>query len=185
MVSLKELFVIFFKIGAFTLGGGYAMLTMVEDAIVTKRKYIEKEEFWDLIAVLQSLPGVFALNTALYVGYKLRGRWGAFWASLGAVLPSFLAIIVIAMCFTEIKDNEFVESLFKGIRPCVVALIAVPAVNLIKKNCKNWWMILIAILSAGLIWWFKVNPIWIIVVVSVAAVAYGMYGYNKMKGEQK
>lgn len=185
MVSLKELFVIFFKIGAFTLGGGYAMLTMVEDAIVTKRKYIEKEEFWDLIAVLQSLPGVFALNTALYVGYKLRGRWGAFWASLGAVLPSFLAIIIIAMCFTEIKDNEFVESLFKGIRPCVVALIAVPAVNLIKKNCKNWWMILIAILSAGLIWWFKVNPIWIIVVVSVAAVAYGMYGYNKMKGEQK
>lgn len=126
MVSLRELFIIFFRIGAFTLGGGYAMLTMVERDIVTKRKYIEKEEFWDLIAILQSLPGVFAVNTALYVGYKLRGRWGAFWASLGAVLPSFIAIILIAMCFTEIKDNEFVERLFKGIRPCVVALIAVP-----------------------------------------------------------
>lgn len=185
MVSLRELFVIFFKIGAFTLGGGYAMLTMVEQAIVTKRKYIDKEEFWDLIAVLQSLPGVFALNTALYVGYKLRGRWGAFGASLGAVLPSFLAIIVIAMCFTEIKDNEWVERLFRGIRPCVVALIAVPAVNLIKKNCKNWKMILVAVFSAVLIWWFKVNPIWIIAIVSVAAVIYGMYGYNKMKGQPK
>ncbi len=185
MVSLRELFFIFFKIGAFTLGGGYAMLTMVEQAIVTKKKYIEKDEFWDLIAVLQSLPGVFALNTALYVGYKLRGRWGAFWASLGAVLPSFIAILLIAMCFTEIKGNEYVERLFRGIRPCVVALIAVPAVNLIKKNCKNWVTILIALVSAGLIWWFKISPIWIIVVVSIAAVAYGMYNYKKMEGGDK
>ncbi len=182
MVSLRELFIIFFRIGAFTLGGGYAMLTMVERDIVTKRKYIEKDEFWDLIAILQSLPGVFALNTALYVGYKLRGRWGAFWASLGAVLPSFIVIILFAMCFTEIKEKEFVVKLFEGIRPCVVALIAVPAVNLIKKNCKDWKMVLVAILSAVLIWWFKVNPIWIVVAVSVAAVAYGVYGCNKMKG---
>lgn len=183
MVSLKELFWIFFRIGAFTLGGGYAMLAMVEQIVVTKKQYIEKDEFWDLIAVLQSLPGVFAVNTALYVGYKLRGRWGAFWAVLGAVLPSFLAIVLIAMCFTEIRDNEYVERLFRGIRPCVVALIAVPAFNLIRKNCKNWMMVLVALLSAGLIWWFKISPIWIIVVVSIGAVLYGMYGYDKMKGK--
>ena len=89
MVRLRELFGIFLRIGAFTLGGGYAMLSMVEMQIVTKKKYIPKDEFWNLIAVIQTLPGVFAINTALYVGYKLRGMKGALVAALGAALPSF------------------------------------------------------------------------------------------------
>lgn len=180
MVRLIELFKIFFQIGAFTLGGGYAMLSMVEIAIVDKRKYMSKEEFWDLIAVVQSLPGVFAINTALYVGYKLRGKKGAVFSALGAALPSFVAILLIAMFFTEIKDNEVVERIFKGIRPCVVALILAPAVRLIKQNSMGWKKIWIPLVSAILIWRFKVSPILVILVVCVGAVLYGIYMYRKM-----
>lgn len=181
MVKLIDLFRIFLRIGAFTLGGGYAMLTMVEIAIVDKRKYMSKEEFWDLIALVQSLPGVFAINTGLYVGYKLRGKAGAFWSALGAALPSFIAILLIAIFFTEIKDNEIVERLFKGIRPCVVALILVPAIRLIKQNSWSWKKIWIPIVAAVLIWIFKVSPVVIILIVSVSALLYGMYMYHKMR----
>lgn len=183
MVSLRDLFTIFLKIGAFTLGGGYAMLTMVEQAIVTKKKYLGKDEFWDMIAVVQTLPGVFAINTALYVGYKLRGKYGAFWSALGASLPSFVAILLIAMFFTEIKDNEVVERIFRGVRPCVVALILAPAVRLIKQNCSSWKLALVPLLAALLIWWFKVSPILIILVVSVTSLLYGFYFNRKMKGK--
>ena len=103
MVPLRDLFTIFLQIGAFTLGGGYAMLAMVERSIVAKKGYIGKEEFWDMIAVVQTLPGVFAINTALYVGYKLRGKRGALCASVGAALPSFIAILLIAMFFADWK----------------------------------------------------------------------------------
>ena len=180
MVSLIELFKIFFQIGLFTLGGGYAMLAMVEIAIVDKHKYMTKEEFWDLIAVVQSLPGVFAINTALYVGYKLRGKSGAFWSSVGAALPSVIIILLVAIFFSEIKDNEIVERLFKGIRPCVVALILAPAVRLIKQNGMGWRKIWIPLLSAFLIWQFKISPILVILVVSVGALLYGIYMYRKM-----
>lgn len=183
MVSLRDLFTIFLKIGAFTLGGGYAMLTMVEQAIVTKKKYLGKNEFWDMIAVVQTLPGVFAINTALYVGYNLRGKRGAFFSAVGAALPSFVAILLIAMFFTEIKDNEVVERIFRGVRPCVVALILVPAVRLIKQNCSSWKLALVPLLAALLIWWFKVSPILIILVVSVTSLLYGFYFNRKMKGK--
>lgn len=182
MVSLRDLFTIFLKIGAFTLGGGYAMLTMVEQAIVARKRYLGKDEFWDMIAVVQTLPGVFAINTALYVGYKLRGKRGAFVSAVGAALPSFVAILLIAMFFTEIKDNEVVERIFRGVRPCVVALILVPAIRLIRKNCSDWKLMLVPLVAAGLIWWFKVSPIVIIVVVSVASLLYGVYFGHKMKG---
>ncbi len=183
MVSLRDLFTIFLKIGAFTLGGGYAMLTMVEQAIVTKKKYLGKNEFWDMIAVVQTLPGVFAINTALYVGNNLRGKRGAFFSAVGAALPSFVAILLIAMFFTEIKDNEVVERIFRGVRPCVVALILVPAVRLIKQNCSSWKLALVPLLAALLIWWFKVSPILIILVVSVTSLLYGFYFNRKMKGK--
>ncbi len=164
MVKLAELFKIFFQIGAFTLGGGYAMLSMVEISIVEKKRYLTKDEFWDLIAVVQTLPGVFAVNTALYVGYKLRGKSGAFCSAVGAALPSFMAIILIAIFFKEIKDNQVVESAFRGIRPCVVALILVPAVKLMKQTCslKTIW---IPLSVAFVIWMFKVSPILIVMMV--------------------
>lgn len=180
MVRLRELFGIFLRIGAFTLGGGYAMLSMVEMQIVTRKKYIPKDEFWNLIAVIQTLPGVFAINTALYVGYKLRGMKGALVAALGAALPSFVAILLISIFFTNFRENEYVERVFKGIRPCVIALIFVPAIRLIKNLKKSWKILWIPFVAAFLIWWLKVSPILIIVVACVTAVLLEMYSYKKL-----
>lgn len=181
MVGLLELFKIFFQIGAFTLGGGYAMLSMVERAIVTKKRYIEKEDFWDLIALVQTLPGVFAINTALYVGYKLRKTKGAIVAAIGAALPSFITILLIALFFTEYKDNEIVERIFKGIRPCVVALILVPCIQLIKAQYTGWKTFLIPIGVATAIWWFKISPITIVFIVIIGTLLFEMYSFNKIK----
>ncbi|MCQ2958778.1 MAG: chromate transporter [Bacteroidales bacterium] len=181
MVRLTELFRIFFQIGAFTLGGGYAMLAMVEMQIVTKKKYIEKDEFWDLISLVQTLPGVFAINTALYVGHKLRGTKGAIIAALGASLPSFIAILLIALFFKNFKENVFVEKIFKGIRPCVIAMIFVPAVRLIKNFGKNWKILWIPFVAAFIIWWFKISPILIIAVACACTLIFEAYSYHVLK----
>ena len=156
------------------------MISMVEMQIVNKKKYIPKDEFWNLIAVIQTLPGVFAINTALYVGYKLRGMKGALVAALGAALPSFVAILLISIFFTNFRENEYVERVFKGIRPCVIALIFVPAIRLIKNLKKSWKILWIPFVAAFLILWLKVSPILIIVVACVTAVLLEMYSYKKL-----
>ena len=119
MKIVFQLFFTFFKIGAFTLGGGYAMLSMVEKAVVDKKQWIPSDEFWDMIAIVQSLPGVFAVNTALYVGHRIAGRKGAAAAMLGAIIPSIVIILLLATIFREYRDLPVVERIFKGIRPCV------------------------------------------------------------------
>lgn len=164
----------FFKIGAFTLGGGYAMISIIENEVVERQKWISKEEFVDLIAMAQSCPGVFAVNISIFVGYKLRKTPGALCTSLGAVLPSFLMILLVALFFHQFMDLAWVEAMFRGIRPAVVALIAVPTFNLAKRvkiNLANCW---IPIVTALLIAYLGVNPIYIL----IAAVAGG-YLYGK------
>ena len=108
MKTTIQLFFTFMRIGAFTLGGGYAMLDMIESAVVNKRRWINKDEFWDMITVVQMLPGVFAVNTALYTGYKIKGVQGAAAACLGAVIPSFVIILLIAAFFLDYKSNPVV-----------------------------------------------------------------------------
>ena len=120
-----RLFSSFFKIGAFTFGGGWAMISLLEEDIVNKHKWLEKEEFIDNLAIAQSLPGIMAVNVAIAVGYKLNKIWGSIFAVLGTILPSFMIILAIAMFLTPdtIKNNETLTRIFKGIRPAVVALI--------------------------------------------------------------
>ena len=103
----KKLFTTFFKIGAFTLGGGYAMIPIIEEEVVEKNRWIQKDEFLDLIAIAQSCPGVFAINIATFIGYKLRGNKGATCTSLGTALPSFLLILLIAMFFHQFMNKRF------------------------------------------------------------------------------
>ena len=119
-----QLFSDFFKIGAFTLGGGYAMIPIIESEVVGKRRWLRQEEFLDIIAIAQSCPGVFAINMSVFIGYKLRKLPGAISAALGSALPSLIIILLIAMFFSRFQDNPVVESIFRGIRPAVVALIA-------------------------------------------------------------
>lgn len=129
--SLWNLFSTFFKIGAFTFGGGWAMISIIEREIVDKNHWIEREDFLDLLAIAQSLPGILAVNIATSVGDKIRGGKGSVIASLGTILPSFLIILAIAIFLTPetIKNNRVISSIFMGIRPAVVALIVAPVIT--------------------------------------------------------
>lgn len=173
------------KIGAFTLGGGYAMLSMVEKAIVDQKKWIENDEFWDMMAIVQSLPGVFAVNTALYVGEKVAGRKGAFASMLGAILPSIVIILLLATVFREFRDNPVVERIFKGIRPCVVALILAPSLRMIKSAKVTWKTAIIPILAVFLIWWCKISPAYVILTAIAGSLIYALIIERKAKEAEK
>ena len=147
----------FFKIGIFTLGGGYAMIPLIEEEVVNKHRWVSKEEILDLIAIAQSCPGVFAINIAIFIGYKLRKERGAIATAAGTALPSFLIILMIALFFHQFQDNRFVAAMFRGIRPAVVALIAVPTFNLAKRAELSKWTLWIPIVSALVIWLMGVS----------------------------
>ena len=157
----------------FTLGGGYAMIPLIEEEVVNKRKWVSKEEMLDLIAIAQSCPGVFAINIAIFIGYKLRKVSGAIATALGTALPSFLIILAIAIFFHQFEDNKVIAAMFKGIRPAVVALIAVPTFRLAQRAQLNWFTIWIPIVSALLIWLLGVSPIWIIIAAGMGGYIYG------------
>jgi len=166
-------FLTFFRIGLFTLGGGYAMIPLIEAEVVDKHKWITKEQFLDVIAIAQSCPGVFAINTSIFIGYKLRKLRGAISCALGTALPSFLIILAIAMFFHQFQDNPVVASMFRGIRPAVVALIAVPTFNMARSAKLTWFNGWIPIASALLIWALGVSPIFIILAASICGYLYG------------
>ncbi len=168
-------FLTFFRIGLFTIGGGYAMVPLIEAEVVDKRKWLEKDDFLDLLAVSQSAPGVFAVNMSIFIGYKLRRFKGALAMALGAIMPSFLIILAIALFFQQFKEYEAVENIFKGIRPAVVALIAAPTFNMAKSAKINRTNIWIPVVSALLIWLFGVSPIYIIIGAGMGGFIYGHY----------
>ena len=149
----------FFKIGAFTLGGGYAMIPIIEEEVVNKNKWVSHEEMLDLIAVAQTCPGVFAINISTFIGYKLRKKRGALCTTLGTALPSFLIILFIALFFHRFMDVPWIAAMFRGIRPANIGLY----------NC---W---IPIAAALLIWALGVNPIYIIIAAAVGGYIYGQY----------
>lgn len=149
-----QLFLSFFKIGAFTFGGGWAMISIIEKEIVDRKGWIEREEFLDLLAVAQSLPGILAVNISVAVGDKLRGMRGATAAALGTILPSFLIILCIAIFLTPdlIKNNETLSAIFKGVRPAVVALIIAPVISSARAAGIGWKTVWIPVAVALLIW---------------------------------
>lgn len=166
--SLLRLFATFFKIGAFTFGGGWAMISIIEREIVDKYHWIERDEFLDLLAVAQSLPGILAVNISVAVGDKLRGLKGSVCSAAGTIAPSFMIILLIAMFLTPdlITNNPVISSIFKGIRPVVVALIVAPVITSAKAAGINWRKIWIPVAVALLIWSklpFISNPILYIV----------------------
>ena len=170
-----SLFKTFFRIGLFTLGGGYAMIPIIESEVVDKHHWIEKKDFLDIVVISQSCPGALAINMSAYIGYKLKKVPGAVVASLATALPSFLVILLIAMFFHQFKDNAVVAAIFRGIRPAVVALIAVPTFKLAKDACitlNNCW---IPIGCALAIYLFGISPIIIILLAGICGYVYGQY----------
>lgn len=179
-VSLWQIFKVFAKIGAFTIGGGYAMIPLIQ-AELSRRGWISEDELPDIVALSQSAPGVMAVNISIFAGHKLRGFKGSVAATLGSITPSFLMILAIAMFFVAFKDNPYVERAFNGIRPVVVSLIAVPMVNMARRSCKNVWHWLLAVVSLLLVAFLNVSPIYIILCVLVLGFSITYYKEGRWK----
>lgn len=173
-VSLWNIFITFAKIGSFTIGGGYAMIPLIREELV-KKGWLSDEELPDIIALAQSAPGVLAVNMSIFAGYKMRGFKGSLAAAFGSILPSFLIILLIAMLFTGYQDNPVVVRIFKGIRPVVVSLIAVPMINMARKGNKTWWAWCISFLVLFLVAFMNFSPIYILLVLIVLALCFTLW----------
>lgn len=175
-----QLYITFLKIGGFTLGGGPAMVPMMEQEVVNHNHWLEKEEFLDILAVSQATPGIFAVDMASHIGYKLGGTRSGIWAAMGVVTPSLVIILLIAIIFSQFRDNPWVEAAFMGIRPAVVALLAVPVFSMAKSakiTKRNCW---IPILSTLLIWLLHVSPAYIILIAGLSGFLYGKWRKRSM-----
>lgn len=170
MTSLSALFRSFFKIGLFTFGGGYAMIPLIEAEIINRRGWLARDEFMELLTLAQSSPGPIAINTSVFIGYKTRGVAGAAAAVCGAVLPSFICILVIAIFFAQVRHNVVVDAAFKGMRPAVVALIVVPTISLARGMHPA--LIVVAVATVLAVWWFGLSPIWLIAAGAAAGILW-------------
>ena len=167
---LVEIFWTFLKIGAFTFGGGYAMIPLIQHEVINHRRWLREGEFIELLTIAQTAPGPIALNTAVFVGYKLRGYRGALMAVLGVVVPSFMIILVVAMFFADIRDNVWVDAAFKGMRPAVVALIVAPIVGLTRGM--NVWLMAVAVATALVVWYYGLSPVWFLMAGALGGVLW-------------
>ena len=185
-----KLFLSFLKIGAFTFGGGWAMISIIEREIVDKHKWISKSDFLDLLAVAQSMPGILAVNISVVIGDNLRGLKGSIVSTMGTILPSFTIILAIAIFLTPdaIKNNELISDIFRGIRPAVVALIVAPVLTTAKAARISWKTVAIPIAVALLIYSkipFISNPITFIVMGALGGYIYYIRHQNGIIAEDK
>ena len=163
-VSLWQLFITFFKLGAFTFGGGYAMIAILEEELVSKKKWITSQDMLDMIVIAESTPGVIAVNTATSVGYKMRGVFGAIIATLGVVLPSFCIIFALS----------FAIEAFAGIQACVTILIVNAFIKMAKQLEKDVFSIVLLIVAFGIAAFTEFNVIFIILIGGVLGVVYSL-----------
>lgn len=175
MKRLLKMFFVFLKIGAFTFGGGYAMIPLIEEEVVNKNKWVDKEEFMDMLVVSQSLPGPLALNCSGFIGQKLGGILGQLMAVLGVTIPSFIIILVIATVFMQFRDNYYVNLAFKGISAAVPMLVLVGVVSMANNVEKSIENILIGTVALFFLVVVNVNPIY----VTIAGAVYGMIFLRK------
>lgn len=180
--ELLSLFAVFFKIGLFSFGGGYAMLTLIEAEVVDKHSWITKSELGDIFAIAESTPGPIAVNTATFIGTKRLGVFGGIFATLGVVLPSFIIIVTLSYILNLVKDNKWVGFLFKGIRIGVLVLIAKAVFSFFKDMKKTLFSFAIMIISFLIVFFFKVDVIYVIlgtILVCSIAVAVTSYVNNR------
>lgn len=179
---LLTLFLTFFKIGLFTFGGGYAMIPFIHQYAVEKYKWITDDEFLDIIAIAESTPGPIAINSATYIGYKVKGVKGSALATFGVALPSIIIIILIAAFFMQFKDNVYVEYAFKGIRIGVSVLVLNAAIRMYKKLDKNLLSYFLILLGFSMIFFEIIPVILVIVIGGVIGILYQVY---QLRGEVK
>lgn len=173
-----QLFWSFLKIGAFSFGGGYAMIPLIEREVIERHKWIGRADFLDMMILAQSSPGPIALNTAVFVGYKTRGVGGALSAVAGIVLPSFVMILLIALLFADIRHNPWIEAAFKGMRPAVVALIVAPILSLSKTVHRLPWTVIVG--TALSIHWLGWSPVILLLAGALLGIAYEVWNAKRL-----
>ena len=180
MKELFDLFWTFCKIGALTFGGGYAMLPLIQREIVENKKWSTEKEILDYYAVGQCTPGVIAVNTATFIGYKLRGIIGGIVATLGVIFPSIVIILIIAAFLQNFADLSIVQSAFAGIRVAVVALIITTVVKLIKSSIKDYLGVIIAIIAFVVSAFIGLSPVYVVIAAALTGfISKGLRGDKK------
>lgn len=170
MKDLIEMFLIFARIGGFTFGGGYAMLPMLEKEIVNNKHWATEEELMDYYAIGQCTPGIIAINTATFIGYKVKGIPGAIFATLGVIAPSLVIITIIAAFISNFIELAFVKSAFAGIRACVCVLILNAVVKLAKKALVDWITIVLFLVVLALSLFTGISPAALVVAAGLAGI---------------
>lgn len=159
------------------------MIPLIKNEVVGKKQWLNDEEFMDMLALAQSAPGPISLNTAIFVGNRRLGFKGSLFTSAGVIIPSFVIILIIAIVFTQFKDNQIIERIFKGIRPAVVALIAAPLLGLGKSAGVRWKNIWIPISVALSVWLLKISPVYIILFSIILGILYFLFQHLKQKNK--
>ncbi len=179
MRELWNLFALFFKIGLFTFGGGYAMLPLLKAELVNKRRFVSEQELLDLYSIGQCTPGIIAINVATFIGYQQKGVCGAVMTTLGMVLPSLIIIVLIASVLQNFADNRYVAYAFAGIRICVAALIADVIFDLARKNIKGFLNVFVFMGALALLIMFNLSAVWIVIVSGIFALLVNEIGRRK------
>lgn len=184
-----NLFLVMFKIGLFTFGGGYAMISLLESELVAKRKWLENDEFLNVVAIAESTPGPVAINAATYVGYKLAGVWGALSATVAVALPSFSIIFLISLFFDAFLSLKYVAYAFDGIQVCVIFLILSAGVKMLIKLEKTVWNIVvtslvIAVMIALSVLSIAFSSVWYILITAGLALLLYLFSYLRARRKE-
>ena len=179
MKELSELFLSFMKIGAFTFGGGYAMLPMIQREIVDNKKWATYEEILDYFAVAQCTPGVIAVNTATFVGHKIKGIWGGIVATLGVVFVPVIIISIVATALKSVAHMEIIQNAMWGIRIAVCATIAVSLFGILKKSVNGWFGAAVFLVSAAVGLFFDISPIFTVLIAGILGIVVNSTVFTK------
>lgn len=184
-VSLWQIFITFFKTGLFTFGGGYAMISILEEELITKKNWITSADMLDMLVIAESTPGVIAVNTATSVGYRLRGVLGALIATLGVVLPSFVIITGLSFVIEAVADNLWYKAAFTGIQACVIILIVNAFTKMAKQLTRDWFNVVLVIAAFSVAAFTNFNVIFLIIIGGVLGVCYSLISEAVIKKRQK
>lgn len=179
------MFWIFFKIGAFTLGGGFAMIPLMKAEFVDKLKWIDEDEFMDIIAVSQCAPGAVAINSSIYIGYRLYGYTGAVVAALGTVLPSFIIILLVAVVYAEAREIPAVQKAFRGVYTAIVVLILSAAVNLRKAAFKSLADVVVAAVCLAALFIYDVHPVFTVLAAGTFGILFNWRKEQREEGDSR
>ena len=176
-----KLFLTFFKIGAFTFGGGYAMIPLIQKETVEHQKWITDDDILDIIAIAESTPGPIAINSATFVGYRVAGFFGALAATLGVVLPSFAIILAISFILNQFRENTYVKAAFFGIRAGVLALLFKALYTMYKKVPKSLLAYVLMALSFAIVAFFEINVLYVLLGCAVAGIVCSVIARKKVQ----